>query len=518
MTDWPTISLERPMRTLLRDGVVVLGTDGEGRSRQLLLEVRSIRDGAATVWWSLLPPDRFTTAKRELATCEPDQSLVGWVRATTEVVPTSASLGAPISWGYHDRGPLLDWRRLGGGVLDLLGAAARSSNSWTLTVLLLLLVAILAWEDPGSVRELLVSLWWVPVVVAVLVPCVLVVSWLARSAQGIGVRGEHRLLRAEEIAARIDPVAPVISARPLEACAGPAPWSVVAPDAPLTFLAGGTVLVWLSGPDAGAPTVVGIARDHRGRAEEGSVWVTWASLGSTARPRTKRLSATSRLNDFCRRYLRSGVTHVLVVPEPAWAARWSRRSVTWLPRPDDPSVGYPEHELTSRVTAFARADEPHPVRSAPSAAMARVDGVKEEYGELSSDIVYRIENSALFDDTVALTRQFTLLLMRWEDELPHAEASALERLAMEVRLAFDTARQHAEAVGVSHLPRTARAKAERAVKAAQLALHAATDGEREAASEQLARILDGIALHYLPGSRDVRRMISEARPQLRPTP
>ncbi len=264
--------------------------------------------------------------------------------------------------------------------------------------------------------------------------------------------------------------------------------------------------------------VIDVARGDARRWEHRAAVLTYARLGSTDGVHTKTLDPSTRLNDFCDRHLRLVAAHVLVVPAPVWATGVRRRTATWVPREDDPSVGYQEHELATRMLAFTQPDAPAVARPAPSAARARVDAVKEEYGELRADIVYRIESSALFDDTVPLTREFSLLLMRWEDESPRGAPSTLERLAMELRLAFDTARQHAEAVGLAHLPRTARSRAERAAKAAQLAVHAATAGEREAAATQLARLLDGISLHYLPGPRDVQRMIGEARPQLGPAP
>ena len=292
---------------------------------------------------------------------------------------------------------------------------------------------------------------------------------------------------------------------------------MVSPDAPLSLLAGSSVLIWPHSME-GQPLVMSVARPPAHDWRHGEVRVTQARLGSTRRPQTQRLPGKTRLNDSCHKSLGRGIAHVLVVPRPVWAAGVRRPTSTWIPREDDPTIGYQEHELTARVVAFTQPHTPALRGSAPAAAQARIDGITEELGALTSDVVYRIENSALFDDTVPLTREFSLLLMRWEDELAHATPSALERLAMELRLAFDTARQHAEAVGLNHLPRTARAKAERAVKAAQLAVDAATDGEREAASTQLARLLDGIALHYLPGSAEARRMIGDSLPQLREAP
>ncbi|MFD0867333.1 hypothetical protein ACFQ06_16175, partial [Tessaracoccus lubricantis] len=87
----------------------------------------------------------------------------------------------------------------------------------------------------------------------------------------------------------------------------------------------------------------------------------------------------------------------------------------------------------------------------------------------------------------------------WEDLEPaSAPEDDVVRLAGTLKLAFDTARAHAETVGLGHLPATARNDARRAAGAARLAVGARTEGERAAAQEQVVRILRSLALHYLP--------------------
>ena len=150
-----------------------------------------------------------------------------------------------------------------------------------------------------------------------------------------------------------------------------------------------------------------------------------------------------------------------------------------------------------------------------SSAIVRVASVKAEYGSLLGDIAYRIENSALFDDAAPLTREFQLALIRWDDVQATADVPTLQRASGEVELAFRTAKSHAETVGLSHLPTTsAQHKAERALKAAHLAERAPSQSEREAALAQVARLLDSIALYYLPSPADVPRMLGGARPEL----
>ena len=124
---------------------------------------------------------------------------------------------------------------------------------------------------------------------------------------------------------------------------------------------------------------------------------------------------------------------------------------------------------------------------------SRVDLVKERFGALRDDIVYRIENSALFDAAAPQTQRFELALMAWDEMSPDAAG-----LATEVEAAFDAARHHAEELGLDHLPATARDSGRRAARAAHAALHGDTEGERETARRRVADILGSLALYYLP--------------------
>lgn len=99
-------------------------------------------------------------------------------------------------------------------------------------------------------------------------------------------------------------------------------------------------------------------------------------------------------------------------------------------------------------------------------AEPQVADIKEAYGGLLSDVVYRITNSALFDPSVPQTREFTLLMAQWDDLPDDASETTAAELARALRIAFDTARANAEALGLTHLPSTARPPARRAVKAA----------------------------------------------------
>ena len=146
-------------------------------------------------------------------------------------------------------------------------------------------------------------------------------------------------------------------------------------------------------------------------------------------------------------------------------------------------------------------------RPAARAAVALVDGIKEEYGRLLTDLAYRIETPALFDPADELTRRLTTALIRWDTTHETLDGSELGTLAAEVRVAFEAAKEHAEAVGLRHLPEEAREPAGRALKAARVAAGTDSPGEREAALEQVTGILDSLALYYLPRPGQVRRML-----------
>ena len=147
-------------------------------------------------------------------------------------------------------------------------------------------------------------------------------------------------------------------------------------------------------------------------------------------------------------------------------------------------------------------------------APRRVGDVKAAYGELLSDLVYRIENPALFDSKVPATKEFELLLMRWDDEEKGLSPETAARLAGELELAFAAARKNAETLGIRHLPRTARKNGQKAAHAARLAQQATTTGEREAAMATVIRLLDALALYYMPTPHDIPKMLTGEHPSI----
>lgn len=135
-------------------------------------------------------------------------------------------------------------------------------------------------------------------------------------------------------------------------------------------------------------------------------------------------------------------------------------------------------------------------------ASQRVAAIRDSYLALREDIAYRIECSALFDPKVPATAVFEEALVAFEDVTDLTPTDEVDALATEVELAFNVAQANAERLGLSHLPEDKRADARRAGKAAHLAAGAATEGERQASLAQVKRILDSLALYYLPTIRE----------------
>lgn len=128
-----------------------------------------------------------------------------------------------------------------------------------------------------------------------------------------------------------------------------------------------------------------------------------------------------------------------------------------------------------------------------------VEAVKAEYGALVSEVIARIESPALFDPTVPSTRKFTELMVRWDHDRGRLRPDQRLELASRLRVAFDTARAHAESLGLNHIPASQRDDARTALHALRLSKDSgATEAERRAALQRASSILHSLMLHYLP--------------------
>lgn len=167
---------------------------------------------------------------------------------------------------------------------------------------------------------------------------------------------------------------------------------------------------------------------------------------------------------------------------------------THLPRTvEGQRVVLTPREIEEQLRELPAIEQDRPVDLPTLTPLERADHVRATYGQLLTDVVYRIENPALFDAAVPTTQAFELALLLWNQDASDAAA-----LASELESSFEAARRHAEAVGLDHLPEHARPVAERAVKAATTALTSGNEAERAVAREQAAKLLNSLALYYLP--------------------
>ncbi|HMR50232.1 MAG TPA: hypothetical protein PKE40_13390 [Arachnia sp.] len=148
---------------------------------------------------------------------------------------------------------------------------------------------------------------------------------------------------------------------------------------------------------------------------------------------------------------------------------------------------------SSMMPSRVLAQIPPPDTAVGASPAERVGIVKASYGRQLGDIVYRIENSALFDAAVPETQRFQVALVAWDQSSADAD-----RLASELEQAYAAAVRTAEHLGLDHLPETARDPARRAAKAVGVALGTGPEAERRAAGTRVAEILNSLALYYLP--------------------
>ncbi len=135
----------------------------------------------------------------------------------------------------------------------------------------------------------------------------------------------------------------------------------------------------------------------------------------------------------------------------------------------------------------------------------RVERIRDQYATLKLDLVYRIENPALFDPAVPTTSEFEAALAGFD---PTGNLKQRAEQAHRIELAFALAREHAERAGMRHVAQQHRSDLRRAAKAARLAVGSSTPGERAAALAQVQRILDSLALYYLPRQAELKALPS----------
>ncbi|WP_297739581.1 hypothetical protein [uncultured Tessaracoccus sp.] len=167
-----------------------------------------------------------------------------------------------------------------------------------------------------------------------------------------------------------------------------------------------------------------------------------------------------------------------------------------------------EHNLVDYALARQRGENPRGLRGIPriEEARERVEKVRSDYGERKSDIVYRIEQPALFDASAPTTEAFLVALWEFDqipDDAPPREA---EEAAARVEVTYGLARRHAETVGIRHVAPEKADDVRRAAKVARLAVASGSEGERAAARAQLSALLASLSLHFLPDAAELRAL------------
>lgn len=236
---------------------------------------------------------------------------------------------------------------------------------------------------------------------------------------------------------------------------------------------------------------------------------------------TARVSAPNTLNSVpfpldtalgtALRHLRITNLSAIVIP----TIHWARRATPFTMEPTRILTAGDLHLDAATIVDYALArvagERPDPPTSEDrrrASLVANAEAVLTEYGQLLSDIVYRIENSALFDGSVPTTAAFDVAMVRYQTDADVLSTQDLAELAQELEISYSVAKANAETLGLSHLPHTAQDDGRRAAKAARLASAASNEAEREAALAQVARILTGLGLHYLPDARSTRELTS----------
>lgn len=127
-------------------------------------------------------------------------------------------------------------------------------------------------------------------------------------------------------------------------------------------------------------------------------------------------------------------------------------------------------------------------------ARERIAAVGADQAAKSADVVYAIENHALFDLTQPSSRGLAILQQRAQDaDLDLLPLDQLEALAAELRVSHDAAVAHAEQLGLAALGER-RPAGERAAKLARKARSTSSAHERDALLSQCRAILDSIGL------------------------
>lgn len=153
-----------------------------------------------------------------------------------------------------------------------------------------------------------------------------------------------------------------------------------------------------------------------------------------------------------------------------------------------------------------------------AAALRTVDDIKQDMGELRTNVLWSITNSALWDVAVPASRSFFTALTVWDDQRVNWRVAEVEHAAGELKVLWTAAVDTATRLGVNHLSAGDRPRADTALKLVRKAASTTSDAERHQLMAKAAEVLSGIMSITIP--RETMREIEKgaARPELRESP
>lgn len=151
------------------------------------------------------------------------------------------------------------------------------------------------------------------------------------------------------------------------------------------------------------------------------------------------------------------------------------------------------------------------------AAIHLVDSIKQELGELRTDVVWTITNSALWDVAVPSSKRFFTSLTVWDDHRDGWTVDETVAAAAELKVLWRAALGSATRLGIDHLSVTDRPKADIAIKLVRRAGSTTSDAERHQLMAKAAEVLSGV-MSITIDRETMRAIEGETLPELEDPP
>lgn len=132
------------------------------------------------------------------------------------------------------------------------------------------------------------------------------------------------------------------------------------------------------------------------------------------------------------------------------------------------------------------------------AAVQLVDDILQELGELRTDVVWSITNSALWDVAVPSSKRFFTSLTVWVDNRDGWTVDETVAAAAELKVLWRAALDSATRLGINHLSISDQPKADTAIKLVRKADSTTSDSERHQLMSKAAKVLSGIMSITIP--------------------